>query len=132
MAEPVSAGVGVVTGVIYTYKLVTKAYDFCLDINNFPKAYKEFRMGLIIEKTKLELWALSALAEHERQRVVQSPKDLALWKVFEAIFLQMVQAFEESHQRMETLGQQASLPSQNEGLEGKFLSLIQARRLTAL
>ena len=72
------------------------------------------------QKKKLELWAISALSENEQQRIKQSPKDWALWKIFEAIFMKMLEAFEESHQTMENLGHHIGLPTQQDGSEGMW------------
>ncbi len=116
--DGVSTGLGIVAAVIQIYGAVTTAYNVCLDVREFPKSYHEFRMGLVIEKKKLELWAIAALSENEQQRIKQSSKDWALWKIFEAVFAKMLEAFEESHQTMEKLGNHTGLPTQQDGLEG--------------
>ena len=118
--DPISGGVGIVLGVIKIYGLVSTAYDTCLDIKHLPQTYNDLRLGLVIEKQKFELWAASALSENEQQRVIQSPKDWALWKIFETVFTNMLEAFEECHQKMELVGQQTALPTQQNGLEGAF------------
>ncbi|MCJ1276534.1 hypothetical protein MMC21_004340 [Puttea exsequens] len=112
--DPISAGLGIVTGVISLYGLVTTSYDLCLDVKEIPSTYHELRMGLIIERKKLELWAASVLSDHEQERVKLSPKDWGLWKIFELIFAKMLEAFEESHQTMESLGHHAGLPKQQD------------------
>lgn len=116
--DGISTGLGLAAAVIQIYGAVTTAYDVCLDVKHFPKSYHELRMGLVIEKKKLELWATSALSESEQQRIKQSPKDWALWKIFEAIFIKMLEAFEKSHQTMENVGHYTGLPTQQDGLEG--------------
>ena len=120
--DGVSAGLGIVTGVLQIYGALTTAYDLSLDVKNFPTSYHDIRMGLVIERKKLELWALSALSETEQQRIKEahSPSDWALWKIFEAIFIQMLEAFEEGYLKMEGIGNQTGLPTQQDKLDGMW------------
>lgn len=118
MADGLSAGLGIVSAVIQIYGAVTTAYDICLDVRDFPSTYHELRMGLVIERKKLELWSDLVLCEQERERVKMSPKDWSLWKIFESVFSKMLEAFEESHQTMENYGQHTGLPRQQDSPSG--------------
>jgi hypothetical protein len=118
--DGVSAGLGIVAAVIQIYGAVTTAYDTCLDVRDFPSTYHELRMGLVIEKKKLELWSSSVLSEHEQERVRMSPKDWGLWKLFESIFLKMLEAFQESEQTMENSGRYTGLPMQQDSTSGMY------------
>ena len=119
--DGVSAGLGIVGAVIQIYGAVTTAYDLCLDVRDFPSTYHELRMGLVIERKKLELWAETVLSDGEQQRVKMSPKDWGLWKLFESIFLKMLEAFEESNQTMESSGQYTGLPLQQDNTSGMLI-----------
>lgn len=114
----VGTGLGVVSAVIQTYTAITAAYDVYLDVKEFPSAYQELRMGLLIERYKLELWANHVLSEEEQERVKISRTYWPLWKLFESIFTQILEAFQEGNQTMEDYGQHTGLPK-NDGLSGK-------------
>ena len=117
MAEGVGLGLGVVSAVIQTYSAITTAYDVYLDVKDFPSAYQELRMGLLIERYKLELWANHVLSNEEQERVRYSRSYWPLWKLFESIFIQILEAFEEGNQTMEDYGQHTGLPK-NDGVSG--------------
>lgn len=120
MAEGgIGLGLGIVSAVIQTYSAVTTAYDVYLDVKEFPSEYQELRMGLLIERYKLELWANHVLSEGERERVKVSRRYWPLWKIFESIFTQILEAFQEGNQTMDEYGRHTGLPK-NDGLSGKF------------
>ena len=53
--DPAGLGLGVVAAVVQMYSAVTAAYDLYLGAKDFPSAYHELRMGLLIEHYKLDL-----------------------------------------------------------------------------
>ena len=69
MAEAVSLGAGLVSAVVDSYIAVWKAYNTYLDVKEFPSAYQDLRVGLLIEKYKLELWANHVLSEGRQEEV---------------------------------------------------------------
>jgi hypothetical protein len=120
--EPVGLGLGVVSAVLQTYTAVTTAYDFYLEVKDFPSAYGELRMGLLIERYKLELWASHVLSEHEQGRVEISSSDWGLWRLFESIFNKILEAFQEHNDIMENYGQNTGL-LKKDGMSGNAQSL---------
>ena len=118
MADAIGLGLGVVSAVIQTYSAITAAYDVFLDVKEFPSAYQELRMGLLIERYKLELWANHVLSQAEQERVKVSRSYWPLWNLFKSIFSQILEAFQEGNQTMEDYGQYTGLP-RNDGLSGK-------------
>lgn len=115
--DPVSFGIGLVSGVIQIYGAVTAAYDTYLGVVDFPTAYQELRMGLMIERYRLELWGRHVLAEYAHDKRTLPTQEYGLWKLFEAIFSKILEAFEENNQVMEHYGAHTGLPRQ-EGLAG--------------
>jgi len=110
MAEGgIGLSLGVVSAVIQTYSAVTTAYDTYLGIKEFPSAYQELRVGLLIERYKLELWANQALSEEEQERAKLSQKYWPLWELLDSIFNQMLEAFRRGDQTMETYLQHTRL-----------------------
>ena len=116
--DPVSFAVGLVSGVIQVYGAVTAAYDTYLGVVEFATRYKEFRMGLMIERYRLELWGRHVLAEYEHDQHKLPQQEYGLWKLFEAIFSKILEAFQENHQAMEKYGAKTGLAKQ-EGLSGR-------------
>ena len=106
-----------VAAVIQTYGAVTAAYDLYLEVKDFPSTYQELRMGLLIERTKLDLWASQVLSDHEKDRVKMSSRDWGLWKLFESIFNKILETFQEHSDIMDNYGQQTGLPNKD-GLSG--------------
>ena len=115
--DPVSASVGLVAGVVQIYSAVTAAYDLYIGVVEFPSSYQDLRMGLMIERYRLELWGRHVLAEYEHQRDKLPFKEYGLWKLFEAIFTKVLEAFQENNQMMENLGAHTGQVKQ-EGLSG--------------
>lgn len=118
--DPAGLGLGIVAAVVQTYTAVTAAYDLYLEVKDFPSTYQELRMGLLIERYKLELWASHVLSENEQNRVKlsMSSRDWGLWKLFESIFHKILETFQEHNEIMEDYGQQTGLPKKD-GLSGK-------------
>ena len=61
--DGVSSGLGLVSGVIQTYNAVVAAYDLYLDCTDFPSTYQDIRIGFLIERYRLELWATEIISE---------------------------------------------------------------------
>ncbi len=114
--DPASLGLGVVAAVIQTYTAVTAAYDLYLEVQDFPSTYQELRMGLVIERYRLQLWASHVLSEHEQNRVraSMSSGEWGLWKLFESIFNKILETFQEYNEIMENYGQQTGLAKKDE------------------
>lgn len=115
--EPVGFGVGLVAAVIQIYTAVTAVYDLYLQFADFPSTYRELRVGLLIERHRLELWGKEMLSGHQNGQLEVSPHEMGLWKLFEMVFNSMWEAFKESNQTMEDYGQLIGLP-RKEGLPG--------------
>ncbi|KAL6716894.1 hypothetical protein ACLMJK_004806 [Lecanora helva] len=121
MAEGIGLGLGVVAAVIQTYGAITTAYDVYLDVKEFPSQYQVLRMGLLIERYRLELWANHVLSKEEQDRVKLSRDYWPLWKLFESIFTQILEAFQQGNQTMEDYGQHTGLPKNNGFSDGELL-----------
>ncbi|KAL9129224.1 MAG: hypothetical protein Q9217_002265 [Psora testacea] len=118
MADPLSASglaLGVVSAVIQTYGAVMQAYDVYLGVKDFSNEYQDIRMGLLIEKARLELWGRLVLFDHPPDQKNINKGDLAFWSLFELIFNSIVSSLQDSNRTMERFGQQTNLPTQ-EGL----------------
>lgn len=61
--DGVSFGLGVVSTVIQTYTAVVAAYDVYLEVTEFPSTYQDIRIGFLIERYRLELWANEIISE---------------------------------------------------------------------
>lgn len=108
-------GLGVVSVVIQTYAAVMSVYDLYLAVTVFPSTYQHLRMGLLIERRRLELWGNHVLPLYEENPGTLPKGEMGL---FEVIFHRMRKAFADSQRTMEILGQRTGLPIQN-GSEGK-------------
>lgn len=113
-----SLGLGLVAGVLQTYTAVTGAYDFYLQVKEFPATYHEIRVGLLIERYRLEQWGSHVLSEPKQKQAQNSPHDASLWKFFGFVLNLMFAAFQESSQTMDNYGQFAGVP-QKDSLSGK-------------
>ena len=110
MADGASLGLGVVSAVLQTYHAVTSAYDVYLSMKEFPTTYRELRTAFIVERYRLESWGDNMLSEIRQQRVKRGEDNVAMWKLFQAIFDTMWSAFEESSRTLEALGHIAGVP----------------------
>ncbi|KAL9102018.1 MAG: hypothetical protein Q9163_002794 [Psora crenata] len=125
MADPLSvAGIalGAVSVVIQSYGTVMQAYDMYLGVKDFSTEYKDIRMGLFIEKARLELWGRQVLFSHPPDQTKISTRDLTFWNLFEMIFNNMVNALQESHDRMEKIGQKTNLPTQKGSADHELIA----------
>jgi hypothetical protein len=106
MAEGgIGIGLGAVSAVLQTYGAVASAYDVYLDLKEFPTAYQELRVGLLIERYRLELWANQVLSEEEQEQAKLSRKYWPLWELLNLIFHKMLEAFRTGDHTMEKYGQ---------------------------
>jgi HET-S-like prion-inhibition and propagation protein len=81
--EYVGLSLGIFSTVVQLYQSSVKAYDLYLAVKDFPPAYIKLRLGLEIERHRLELWA-SQTIDRERHQL-QSPQNNVLWGLFRAI-----------------------------------------------
>ena len=101
---------GVLSAVIQTYGAVMEIYDVYLGVKDFSSEYRDIRMGIMIERYRLELWGSLVLFDHGQQKKSLSQRDLAFWRLFELIFNTIMNALQESHGAMEKLGTQTKVP----------------------
>lgn len=109
MADGVSLGLGVVSAVIQTYSAVTSAYDVYLSVKEFPSTYRELRTAFMVERYRLEQWGEQMLSDVQQQRI-EREHNVALWKLFQAVFDAMWNAFQESNKTLEDYGNIIGVP----------------------
>ena len=110
MTDGVSLGLGVVSAVLQTYHAVTAAYDVYLNVKEFPTTYRELRTAFMVERYRLEIWGEKMLSDVQRQREELGHDNVALWKLFQAVFDAMWAAFQESSKTLEDFGHIAGVP----------------------
>lgn len=113
MADGVSLGLGVVSAVIQTYSAVTSAYDVYLSVKEFPSTYRELRTAFMVERYRLEQWGEQMLSDVQQQRI-EKEHNVALWKLFQAVFDAMWNAFQESNKTLEDYGHIVGVPKSGE------------------
>ena len=107
----VGLGLSIFSAVVQLYESSVKAYDMYLAVKDFPPTYANLRLGLEIERHRLELWANQTIHNQiDRQRHRQSPQNDVLWKLFRAILLSMITTFEGSSRSAEDYEQYARFP----------------------
>ncbi|KAN0076091.1 hypothetical protein V8E54_007361 [Elaphomyces granulatus] len=106
--EYVGLSLSIFSTVVQLYQSSMKAYDLYLAVKDFPPRYIKLRLGLEIERHRLELWA-SQTIDRERHQL-QSPQNNVLWGLFKAILSNMVTVFEDSGQSTEDYEQYVGLP----------------------
>ena len=106
------------------YSAVNAAYDTYIQAMNFPSAYQELRMGLMIERHRLDLWSRHVLAEDQTEQGTLLIYDSRLWVLFECVLTKMLEAFPEYHRTIEKYGASNSMTRQ-QGLSAalQFASL---------
>lgn len=119
--DPVSLGVGVVSAVLQTYTAVTSAYDVYLSVREFPSTYRELRTAFMVERYRLEQWGEQMLSGVEQQRLEQSQHNVAVWKLFQAVFDAMWAAFQESNKTLEDFGHIVGVPKSGD-MSGQFIA----------
>lgn len=120
MADGVSLGLGVVSAVLQTYHAVTSAYDVYLSVKEFPTTYRELRTAFMVERYRLESWGEKMLSDVQQKRVERGQDNLALWKLFQAVFDAMLVAFQESSKTLEDFGHLAGVPRSGD-MSGQLL-----------
>jgi len=134
--DPVGFALGVVSAVIQTYNAAMSAYDLYLGVTDFSSAYEEIRMGLMIERTRLDLWGAHVLSAYQDSQVAISPREHGIWRLFKMIFDKIQESLREIHTTMDDVGQRTSLPTQGDALgeisinvnfSSRFLTLFRLR-----
>ena len=100
---------------------VTAAYDRYIQHMDFLPSYQELRMGLEIERYRIDLWRRFVLAKDKTGRVNSPTYEIGLWALFECILTKMLETFARILPTMEEYGAQANIISQ-EGLSGALQS----------
>ncbi|KAL8962607.1 MAG: hypothetical protein Q9193_001008 [Seirophora villosa] len=135
--DPVSLGVGLVSAVLQTYTAVTSAYDVYLSVRDFPSAYRELRTAFMVERFRLEQWGDQMLSGVQQGSVEQSHHNMAVWKLFQAVFDAMWHAFQESNKTLEDYAHVAGVPqsgdmSDLELLESMKISVTSPKKRSVL
>ena len=107
-----------------TCSAVTAAYDTYIQLMDFLPDYQELRMGLEIERYRIDLWRRFVLAEDKTGQGNSPTYEIGLWALFECILTKMLETFSEIQHTLEEYGVHANIRSQ-EGLSGalQFASL---------
>lgn len=119
--DGVSLGLGVVSAVLQTYTAVTSAYDVYLSVREFPSTYRELRTAFMVERYRLEQWGEQMLSGVQQERLEQSQHNLAVWKLFQAVFDAMWAAFQESNKTLEDFGHIVGMPKSGD-MSGQFFA----------
>ncbi|KAL8783987.1 MAG: hypothetical protein Q9213_004238 [Squamulea squamosa] len=125
MADGVSLSLGVVSAVLQTYHAVTSAYDVYLSVKEFPTTYRELRTAFMVERYRLESWGEKMLSDVQKQRVESGQDNLALWKLFQAVFDAMWAAFQESNKTMDDFGNIAGIPKSGDMTDLQLLESME-------
>ncbi|KAL8903423.1 MAG: hypothetical protein Q9207_003944 [Kuettlingeria erythrocarpa] len=119
--DPVSLSVGLVSAVVQTYTAVTSAYDVYLSVREFPSAYRELRTAFMVERYRLEQWGDQMLSGVQQKTLEQSQHNVAVWKLFQAVFDAMWAAFQESNKTLEDYGHIVGVPKSGESSDLEIL-----------
>ncbi|KAL8691932.1 MAG: hypothetical protein Q9218_002940 [Villophora microphyllina] len=123
MADGISLGLGVVSAVIQTYSAVTSAYDVYLSVKEFPSTYRELRTAFMVERYRLEQWGEQMLSDVQQR--VEKEQNVALWKLFQAVFDAMWTAFQESNKTLEDYGHIVGVPKSSDMSDVELLESMQ-------
>jgi hypothetical protein len=102
--DPVSAvgfGLSAFSAVVQLYQCSVTAYNLYLDVKDFPPTYIKLRLGLEIERQRLELWARQTIHNQDNLEIDQSSQHSVLWNLFKDILTNMMNAFEGGTRSME-------------------------------
>ncbi|KAL8641930.1 MAG: hypothetical protein Q9228_001324 [Teloschistes exilis] len=127
MADGVSLGLGIVSAVIQTYSAVTSAYDVYLSVKEFPSTYRELRTAFMVERYRLEQWGGQMLSDVQQQRI-EKEHNVALWKLFQAVFDAMWNAFQESNKTLEDYGHIVGVPKSGEMSDVELLESMHIKQ----
>ncbi|KAL8763845.1 MAG: hypothetical protein Q9184_000441 [Pyrenodesmia sp. 2 TL-2023] len=135
--DPVSLGVGLISAVLQTYTAVTSAYDVYLSIREFPSTYRELRTAFMVERYRLEQWGEQMLSSVQQKTLEQSQHNVAVWKLFQAVFDAMWAAFQESNKTLEDYGHIVGVPRSGdfpdlEVLESMEISVTSPKKRSVL
>ncbi|KAL8679201.1 MAG: hypothetical protein Q9186_004498 [Xanthomendoza sp. 1 TL-2023] len=125
--DGVSLGLGVVSAVLQSYAAVTSAYDVYLSVKEFPSTFRELRTAFMVERYRLEQWGNQMLSDVQQQRVEQGEHNKALWKLFQAVFDAMWDAFQESNKTLDNYGNIAGV---SKGEDMSDLELLESMQLS--
>ncbi|KAL9021833.1 MAG: hypothetical protein Q9185_000960 [Variospora sp. 1 TL-2023] len=123
--DPASLGIGVVSVVLQTYKAVTSAYDVYLSVRDFPSTYRELRTAFMVEKYRLEQWGDQMLSGVQQKTVHEPQHNMAVWKLFQAVFDAMWAAFQESNKTLEDYGHIVGVPESGDMSDLELLESMQ-------
>jgi hypothetical protein len=112
--DPISISLSVLQ--LYEYSM--KAYDLYLAVKDFPPTYLKLRLGLEIERQRLDLWARQIIHNQTDEQTNQSPREAVLWNLFRDILTNMIAAFEGSTRAMEEYKQYAGFPKKTTSAGG--------------
>ncbi|KAH0552995.1 hypothetical protein GP486_006809 [Trichoglossum hirsutum] len=104
------------------------AYNLYLDVRDFPSSYLQLRLGLVIERQRLQLWAREIISQE------QPPQDEALWRLFKLILARILGTLEGSTRTMEEYELDAGFPEMaglSGDLEGAITELRVLERLSS-
>ncbi|KAI4207746.1 MAG: hypothetical protein LQ346_000396 [Caloplaca aetnensis] len=132
--DPISLSVGLVSAVVQTYTAVTSAYDVYLSVREFPSAYRELRTAFMVERYRLEQWGDQMLSGVQQKTLEQSQHNVAVWKLFQAVFDAMWAAFQESNKTLEDYGHIVGVPKSGESsvLESMRISVTSPKKRSLL
>ncbi|KAL8939852.1 MAG: hypothetical protein Q9211_002549 [Gyalolechia sp. 1 TL-2023] len=123
--DGVSLGFGVVSAVLQTYTAVTSACDVYLSVREFPSTYRELRTAFMVERYRLEQWGEQMLSDVQQERLEQSQHNVAVWRLFKAVFDAMWAAFQESDKTLDDFGHIAGVPKSGHSSDLQLLESMQ-------
>ncbi|KAI9857116.1 MAG: hypothetical protein M1813_008607 [Trichoglossum hirsutum] len=94
----------IIVAVQQLYGASVAAYNLYLDVRDFPSSYLQLRLGLVIERQRLQLWAREMITKE------QSPQDDALWRLIKTILVRILNTLEGSTRTIEEYEQDAGFP----------------------
>ena len=116
MTDPASLAfgvVGVVGSVIQVYGTVTAAYDLYIQYTDFSSTYEKLRVGLFIERQRLENFKdmVTSITAEQIEHIQNSANERARWSLIQWIFQQILETFKQSNRKLESCGEQVGFPA---------------------
>ena len=108
------------------YSAVIAAYDTYIQLMLPLPAYQELRMGLVIERYRIDLWRRFFLAQDKNEQGNLSTYGIGFWALVKCILTTMLETFSETQHTMEECGAHTHITSQ-EGLAGDSIFLVGER-----